>query len=92
VKVTVMLPACASFSFFPGHLEGTKLADGRLYRNDTISYEVPEAYLYPISPRWTWDLPFYLGQKMTVHVRPKGPARFIIQDRGPHGIAWFDTR
>jgi hypothetical protein len=91
VNINVTLPACASFDFWPSPLVGTALANGRLFRNDTISYDLPEAY--PISPKRAGESPFYLGRKMTVHVRPNGPARFIILRGGRKGNpAWvFDT-
>jgi hypothetical protein len=81
VKLTVSLPACAYFSFFNTHVGEKAFAHGRLYRNNAISYELPE--VGPIKG--------LLGRRMTVHVRPSGPARFIIQHGGPNGIAWFDT-
>ena len=85
VNLTVTLPDCANFRFLGAPLAGTTLANGRLYRNAAMSYELPEAY--PIrSPMFE-----SLGRKMTVHVRPNGPARFIIDHGGPNGIAWFDT-
>jgi hypothetical protein len=90
VNLTVRLPACAYFSFFSTNsFNGPTVANGRIYRNDTMSYEVPEAY----SLRHTryWEPAFYLGRTMTVHVRLNGPARFIIEHGGPEGIAWFDT-
>ena len=83
VNLTVTLPACAYFSF--QHLIKSKaFANGHLYRNATISYELPEAHN---TPNWSFDV----GGRMTVHVRPNGPARFIIPHGGPSGIAWFDT-
>jgi hypothetical protein len=90
VNLTITLPACANFNFYMAqkHLDGTALRNGRLYRNDRISYELPEAY--PISPK-KGGAAFDFGRKMTVHVRPNGPARFIIQHSGPEGIAWFDS-
>jgi hypothetical protein len=85
VKLTVTLPACANFVFY---VSGDKaFANGRLYRNSAMSYELPE-----VEPT---KQPFlkrrFLGRRMTVHVRPNGPARFIIQHGGPSGVAWFDT-
>jgi hypothetical protein len=89
VTMTVTLPPCALFGFKFGRLDKTTLAKSRLYRNATMSYELPEAY--PITPpKWSEPV-FNLGRKMTVHIRPNGPARFIIQQRGPEGIVWFDT-
>jgi hypothetical protein len=82
VKLTATLPACAEFYFDP-HIRWDKaFTNGCLYRNATMSYELPEA-----------DPKQYLGvgRRITVHVRPSGPARFIIQHGGPDGVAWFDT-
>src|SRR5262249_9906776 len=80
VSMTVTLPTCANFKFFTERFNKA-IANGRLRRNDTMSYELPEAY----------QLPFDLGRRMTVHVRPTGPARFVIEHGRPNGIAWFDT-
>jgi hypothetical protein len=82
VELTVTLPACAHFGFL-AHIGVKAFSNRHLYRNATMSYELPEAY-----PKQKW--PFELGQ-ITAHVRPSGPARFIIQHGGPSGIAWFDT-
>jgi hypothetical protein len=86
VKLTVTLPACANFSFssFSSRIWEKAFANGRLYRNATMSYELPEA-----DPKQKGS--FEVGRRITVHVRPSGPARFIIQHGGPNGIAWFDT-
>ena len=55
-----------------------------------ISYELPEAT--PIKPtEWWRPILFHLGRRITVHVRPNGPARFVVEHGGPNGIAWFDT-
>jgi hypothetical protein len=89
VKLTVILPACANFLFSRARIGDKALANGRLYRSATIRYELPEAY--PITPNKWWEPPFDVGRRMTVYVRPNGPARFIIQHGGPGGIAWFDT-
>jgi hypothetical protein len=80
VSMNVTLPTCAKFRFYTDRFSND-IANGRLNRNDTMSYELPETY----------DPPFNLGQKITVHIRPKGPARFVIERGGPNGIAWFDT-
>ena len=88
VNLTVNLPDCANFRFINAHFANSALTNGHLYRNAAISYELPDAY--PIGPE-VWQPPFYLGRKMTVHVRPRGPARFIIDRGEPNGIAWFDT-
>src|SRR5262249_31326052 len=68
VKLTVTLPACANF-YFDTPIGDKTLANGRLYRNNAMSYELPE-----IEP--TGPLPF-LGRRMTAYVRPNGPTRFI---------------
>ena len=82
VNLTVTLPACAHFSF--RQLIKSKVsANGHLYRNATISYELPEAHNNPNS--------FDVGGRMTVHVLPNGPARFIIPHGGSNGMAWFDS-
>jgi hypothetical protein len=88
VDLTVTLPTCANFVFYAriGH---EALANGHLYRNATMSYELPEVYP-TTSDRWQ-ERYFEVGRKITVHVRPSGPARFIIQHGGPSGFAWFDT-
>ena len=84
VSMTVTLPTCANFYFNTDRFNSA-LAHGRLYRNDMMSYELPEA-----DPKGHWPT-LSLGRRMTVHVRPNGPARFIIEHGGPNGIAWFDT-
>jgi hypothetical protein len=83
VNLTVTLPTCASFIFL-AHIGDEALANDHLYRNSTMSYELPEAY-----PKQKWS--FDVGRRITVHVRSSGPARFIIQHGGPNGFAWFDT-
>ena len=42
VSMTVTLPSCANFQFYTTRFND--IANGRLYRNDTMSYELPEAY------------------------------------------------
>ena len=85
VSMTVTLPTCANFYFYTDRFNNA-FANGRLYRNDAMSYELPEAD--PSSDRSRVSI---LGRRMTVHIRPNGPARFIIEHGGPNGIAWFDT-
>ena len=41
VSMTVTLPACANFSFFTNRFNND-IANGRLYRNNAMSYELPE--------------------------------------------------
>src|SRR5262249_16458577 len=88
MKLTVGLPACANFYFFAPIGDKASLANGRLYRNNAMSYELPE--VEPAKGPFGRRLR-RLGRRMTVHVRPNGPARFIIHHGGPSGIAWFDT-
>jgi hypothetical protein len=89
VNLTVTLPRCASFVFGYSSLglNKTTLANGHLHRNDAMSYEFPEASLVKATK---WQEPD-LGKTMTVHVRPTGSARFIIQHGAPNEIAWFDV-
>ena len=54
-----------------------------------MSYEFPEASLAKASNGE--ESRFALGQRMIVHVRPNGPARFIIQHGAPNGFARFDV-
>jgi hypothetical protein len=82
VKLTVTLPACANF-YFPTPIRDKVLANGRFYRNATMSYELPETY-----PEREWS--FDDWRRITVYIRPSGAARFIIQHGGPNGVAWFD--
>jgi len=82
VKLTVTLPACANF-YFPTPIRDKVFANGRFYRNATMSYELPETY-----PEREWS--FDDWRRITVYIRPSGPARFIIQHGGPNGVAWFD--
>jgi hypothetical protein len=90
VTMTVTLPTCAGFYFDSNGFNGTAVVNGSLYRNEMMSYELPEAHsMGPM--KWWLRTNFTLGRTMTVHIRPNGPARFIIQHGGPDGIAWFDT-
>jgi hypothetical protein len=82
VSMSVTLPACANFYFATDRFN-KGLVNGRLYRNDTIDYELPDAMA---TAPWA-----DLGRKITVHVRPNGPARFIIEYGAPNGVTWFDT-
>jgi hypothetical protein len=80
VSMTVTVPSCAHFCFFTQQFNNA-IANGRLRRNDTMTYELPEAYQSPVE----------LGRRMTVHIRPSGPAHFVIEHGRPNGIASFDT-
>ena len=90
VTLSATLLGCASFRFQAAGRDSTLVRDGRLRRSDSISYELPEANFVKRKD-WLWpDTEF--GQRITVHIRPRGPARFIIERGGPDGgLAWFDT-
>ena len=90
VTLSAMLPDCASFFFNLAGPGSALLVDGRLRRSDSISYELPEAY--PIDRKGPYEPALELGPRIIVHIRPRGPARFIIEGGGPDGgLAWFDT-
>jgi hypothetical protein len=89
VKLNVTLPACAFFAI-DAPIGDKELANGHLYRNNAISYELPEAEPFALAGRPSKGRGLIVRRKMTVHVRPNGPARFIIQHGGPSGVAWFD--
>jgi hypothetical protein len=85
VSMSFTLPTCANF-YFETDRFNNYIANGRLYRNDAITYELPE--VDPVK----WPPPnLFLGRRLTVRIRPNGPARFIIEHGEPNGIAWFDT-
>jgi len=83
------LPDCADFFFDMAGASASRIAeDGHLRRSATMDYELPEAHVIahkgPVSPA------LEPGHRFTAHIRPSGPARFIIQ--GPSGeITTFDT-
>lgn len=90
VSISVTLPTCSNLIFLTDRFDND-IENGRLSRNE-ISYELPETY--PIKTQTTdWWQPsrFFLGRRMIVHIRPNGPARFIVEHGGPNGIAWFDS-
>jgi hypothetical protein len=60
VSMTVTLPTCANFYFYTDRFNNA-LANGRLYRNDMMSYELPEA-----DPKGHWPT-LSLGRRMTDH-------------------------
>ncbi len=87
VSMSVTLPTCASFLFYTNRF--SDIANGHLDRSATISYEFAD--VYPVERRKTGQPRFSLGQKMTAHIRPNGPARFIIGHVKPGELVWFDT-
>ena len=67
-------------------LEAVK--NGQLRRNDAITYELPDARSIAAAHGSLLEL----GRDIILHVRPDGPARFIVEHGAPDGgIAWFDT-
>jgi hypothetical protein len=93
VNLTVSLPECAMFRFFGAPFPSSALVKGHIYRNTEVTYELPEAH--PIEAPLSeppFEPPLHLGRKMIVHVRPIGPARFVIDHGARNGIAWFDAR
>ena len=67
-----------------------QLVSGTLRRSAVITYELPEAK--PIENRAPRSQIFDVGKRMTASIRPKGPARFIIEPSGPDGpLVWFDV-
>jgi hypothetical protein len=90
VSLRVTLPDCASLQFInSGDVDGA-LAGARILRSDSISYDLPDLRL--IEQRNSRQPVLELGRRMTVHILPRGPARFIIERGGPDGgLAWFDV-
>jgi hypothetical protein len=89
VNMTLTLPACAKFCISAPQLAGTSLATARLVRGSSISYDLTER---PWTKHSKWfGQRFFLGRRITLHVRPNGPARFIIEQGRPNDTAWFDT-
>src|SRR5262249_20237414 len=90
VVIRASLPDCARFEFLSSTVDGTALHQGRLRRSPSIDYELPEAHpIYHTGP-----LPPTLepGRQVVVHIRPDGPARFLIDDpSSQRGLTWFDA-
>ena len=90
VTVNAELPACASFFFNLAGPASIAVVDGGLSRSDGISYELPQAH--SVVPQGPFEPLLDLGHRITVHIRPSGPARFIYEPAAPAGdLAWFDT-
>jgi hypothetical protein len=90
VRLSVAVPECAFLFFDMAGTGSTALIDGRIQRSGSIDYELPEAHLIdyqgPLKPA------LRPGRRMIAHIRPSGPARFIIEHGGPGGgLTWFDT-
>ena len=89
VSLSAALPDCAQFLFEAAILDSRLLVDGRLDRSESITYELPEAR--PLQHREIRSQIFDLGRRVTAHIRPRGPARFIIEHAGADGgLVWFD--
>jgi hypothetical protein len=66
------------------------VVDGVLRRNDRITYELPDAQ--PIYHTTSLPTSIEPGRRVTVQIRPHGPARFIFTKRvADSSLAWFDT-
>jgi hypothetical protein len=71
-------------------IDSDALVDGRLNRGPSIAYDMPNAT--PSAGSGTWRPIFDPPQRLTVHIRPQGRARFLIEHGAPDGgLAWFDT-
>ena len=81
---------CAIFFFDLAGPGSTHIIEGTLRRNDTISYDLPEGHLIDHKGRLKPALD--PGTRLIAYVRPKEPARFIIEQGAPDGgVTWFDT-
>ena len=88
VTIRAVLPDCAALLFWNAGIDGRMIAQGRLRRSDSITYDLPDATNGNVGLQAAPDF----GRRMTVQIRPRGQARFIIEDRGPGNLTWFDTR
>ena len=90
VTVSASAPTCARFFLSLSGITGSALADGRLRRGETIVYDLPSAR--PVEAGDRWRPIFEPPQQMTVHIRPLGRARFIVEHGGSDGgLLWFDA-
>jgi len=80
VSVKVGLPDCAHFRFLQDRFHA-HIKNGWLIRSDSLIYELPEAK----------SIDDNLGRNIAVHVKPGGPARFVIEHGAPNGIGLFDV-
>jgi hypothetical protein len=85
VSMNITLPSCAHFYFATDRFN-SELTTDSLYRNNRMNYELPE-----VERIKGWQPYLSLGRRMTVHMSPTGPARFIIEHGKPGGIATFDV-
>jgi hypothetical protein len=90
VTIDLTLPSCARFFFFYAPIDAAALDLGVFRRGATIDYALPEAR--PLAAGDGERPTLELGQRMTVHIHPDGPARIIIEHgRAEGGLAWFDV-
>lgn len=87
VTIRAVLPDCAALLFWNAGIDSGMIAHGQLRRGDSIVYDLPDATGGNIGSNAAPDF----GRRMTMHIRPRGPARFIIEDRGPGNLTWFDA-
>ena len=88
--VDVALPDCARFFFFDSALAADSVTGGQLRRNQAINYELPDARAVA-GPDGASPM-LAPGRHIIVHIRPDGPARFIVEHGASDGgLAWFDT-
>ena len=88
--VDATVPDCARFFFFDSAIAANAVKDGELRRNDAMTYQLPDARSV-VAPDGTTSM-LALGRRIILHVRPNGPARFIVEHGAPDGgLAWFDT-
>jgi hypothetical protein len=87
--VEASLPDCARYFFFDSAITVDAVRDGQLRRNQSMAYDLPDAR--PAADSGGMSM-LALGQHMILHVRPNGPARFIVEHGAPDsGLVWFDT-
>jgi hypothetical protein len=90
ITLSATVPDCARFFLSVSGIDSDALVDGRLNRGPSIAYDMPNAT--PSAGSGTWRPIFDPPQRLTVHIRPQGRARFLIEHGAPDGgLAWFDT-
>jgi hypothetical protein len=83
VTISAKLPDCARFQFKLAGAGSPMLVDGRIARNNAITYGLPDAR--NTSPADPLEPALEIGQRMSVDIRPRGAARFLIERGGPEG-------
>ena len=90
VTLAATLPDCAGFFLSVSGIDASALVDGRLSRGPSIVYDMPNAR--PSESVGPWRPIFEPPQRLTVHIRLQGRARFLIEHGARDGgLAWFDT-